>query len=263
MNHAQVSVAQIKYNVQRVMNRRVFRAAGGALPCVIIAVAFVMIQLYLILAAGETPTTADQIIYVISGFFGLFLVTVMLFMMSEFLYRFLKDPKAKISDMFVCIGDIGMLGKTLRASLCAYGVIVLSGAIFMGIPMQVLSNHMEGLSDNTFVLILYAIYIIALLIIMYFASRMIAAFFLRFEDKDKKVRHAVKEAFRIFKPYRKQLILLQLSFVGWIFFCMFTVLAGLLYVLPYYVLSLFLFLRAARGDFKNDAEQGADEGKID
>lgn len=109
--------------------------------------------------------------------------------------------------------------------------IVISEILFaVTIIAEQIGNHNVGLACLIIGIIIYISCMILALIIELIYSQ---AYILSYDNPEKGAKEIVKESKNLMKGHKIELVLLQLSFLGWVILCIPTFGIGLFWLLPY------------------------------
>ncbi|MCR4924014.1 MAG: DUF975 family protein [Lachnospiraceae bacterium] len=136
--------------------------------------------------------------------------------------------------------------KVIMFGLVIYGLAMVPE--LLDIVILTGAGNGEGtpsVSVQVFLNLIYFVYMLAVIILNIYLSQ---AEFLYLDDPEKSFKDMLTESYRLMKGNVFRYILLNLSFIPWYIFAVFTFGSGLIFVMPYHQTALSVFYRNLKGE---------------
>lgn len=172
--------------------------------------------------------------------------------------------KPKVREVFNWLGDPRLTIKSFGATLWFMGICLFWGAAFLGIPVLTILYVNFRVTEMAAGAVVFLAGLLAILSIsgavltVVRACSFLPAFFVLAAHPDMHIREAFREC-RLFMAGRRwEFFVLILSFAGWFLLGSFSCGLAILYVRPYFNLSVLSFTQQARGVWLAENGKGAD-----
>lgn len=140
----------------------------------------------------------------------------------------------------------GIVGNTflkliLLLVLLVVFIIMLSVGTAFSLTSAVLGSSVGTAGFSFFGLVGFIGYIVCLILLIPKGYLYALSFLVAYDNPSMTTKEAVEESERLMRGHRWNLFWLYLTFIGWAFLCIFTLGIGLLWLLPYVMVSMVVF----------------------
>lgn len=167
---------------------------------------------------------------------------------SDFTYfGFLKEAFSNFGKIWKIFGNI--LLKMLPAVIVLIvAIVLLSFSIFYTTTSFLFGSASSfGLGSILFIVAIVA-YIATLIYMIPKSLLYVLSYYIAYDNPDMEAREIVEKSEQLMKGHRWAFVWLQLTFIGWMFLSAFTLGIGLLFLIPYILVSSVVFYESLSGN---------------